>query len=138
MELVTGASGYVGGRLVRRLTREGRSVRALARDASRLESVDGVEPVEADLLAGTGLEAALDGCSTAYYLVHSMEAAADDGFADRDRQAAERFGRAAAAAGVERIVYLGGIAPAGRVSPTFGRGSRSSASCSTRCPPRLR
>src|SRR4051794_190673 len=111
MELVTGATGYVGGRLLRRLTGEGRPVRALARDASRLEPLEDVEPVAGDLLAGTGLEEALDGCATAYYLVHSMEAAAGNGFADRDRRAAEAFGRAAEAAGVERIVYLGGIAP---------------------------
>jgi uncharacterized protein YbjT (DUF2867 family) len=113
MELITGATGYVGGRLVRRLRREGRPVRALARDASRLEPLEGVEAVEGDLLAGTGLERALEGCAGAYYLVHSMEAAgSDNGFADRDRRAAEVFGRAAAEAGVERVVYLGGIAPA--------------------------
>jgi uncharacterized protein YbjT (DUF2867 family) len=121
MELVTGATGYVGGRLVRRLAREGRAVRALARDASRLERLEGVELVEGDLLAGTGLDRALNGCSTAYYLVHSMEAAADNGFADRDRRAAEAFGRAAAAAGVARVVYLGGIAP---VSASRHLGSR--------------
>jgi uncharacterized protein YbjT (DUF2867 family) len=116
MELVTGATGYVGGRLVRRLAGEGRRVRALARDASRLEAIEGVESAAGDLLSGSGLEEALDGCSTAYYLVHSMEAPADEGFADRDRRAAESFGRAAAAAGIERIVYLGGIEPPGRPS----------------------
>jgi NAD(P)H-binding len=111
MELVTGATGYVGELLVRRLSREGRPIRALARDASRLEPLDGVEAAEGDLLTGAGLERALDGCASAYYLVHSMEAAGDNGFADRDRRAAEAFARAAAAAGVERVVYLGGIAP---------------------------
>jgi uncharacterized protein YbjT (DUF2867 family) len=117
MELVTGATGYVGSRLVRRLAGEGRAVRALARDSARLEPVDGVEAAQADLLSGAGLEHALEGCETAYYLVHSMEAAgaeagaARDGFASRDRVSAERFARAAAAAGVERIVYLGGIEP---------------------------
>jgi uncharacterized protein YbjT (DUF2867 family) len=120
MELVTGASGYVGGRLMRRLAAEGRPVRALARDASRLEQLAGVEPAEGDLIAGAGLERALEGCSTAYYLVHSMEAAADDAFADRDRRAAEAFARAAADAGVERIVYLGGIAPAAAASRHLG------------------
>ncbi|HEY1359076.1 MAG TPA: NAD(P)H-binding protein [Thermoleophilaceae bacterium] len=120
MELVTGATGYVGGRLVRRLTGEGRAVRALARDASRLERVEGVEPVEGDLLGEERLERLLEDCSSAYYLVHSMEAASGNGFADRDRRAAERFGRAAAAAGVERIVYLGGIAPAGNPSSHLG------------------
>src|SRR5436190_3201023 len=116
MELVTGASGYVGGRLVRRLAREGRPVRALTRDPSRFEPVEGVEPVVGDLLAESGVERALEGCSTAYYLVHSMEPAMNGRFADRDRRAAEAFGRAAAAAGVRRIVYLGGIAPAGPAS----------------------
>jgi uncharacterized protein YbjT (DUF2867 family) len=98
VELITGATGYVGGRLLRRLSAEER-------------------PLRGDLLTGEGLEAALDGVSTAYYLVHSMEAAADGGFADRDRRAADAFARTAAAAGVERIVYLGGIVPSGRASP---------------------
>jgi uncharacterized protein YbjT (DUF2867 family) len=120
MELVTGASGYVGGRLLRRLLREGRPVRALARDASRLEHLTGVEMGEGDLVSGRGLDRALEGCSTAYYLVHSMEPPQNGdrtGFADRDRRAAETFAAAARAAGVERIVYLGGIAPAGLLSP---------------------
>ena len=120
MELITGASGYVGGRLLRRLAAEGRPLRALARRPERVESLPGVDAVRADLLSGKGLEAALDDVSTAYYLVHSMEPAADGGFAARDRRAAEAFGHAAAAAGTERIVYLGGIAPAGRRSPHLG------------------
>jgi uncharacterized protein YbjT (DUF2867 family) len=113
MELVTGATGYVGARLLRRLAAEGRSVRALARAPERLEPLVGVERVRGDLVTGAGLTRALAGCSTAYYLVHSMEAAAGNGnaFGDRDRGAAERFARAAADAGVERIVYLGGIEP---------------------------
>jgi len=110
MELVTGATGYVGGRLMRRLVAEGRPVRALAR---RPELLTGVEVVRADLLTGSGLEEALDGVSTAYYLVHSMEAGTNGDFAGRDRQMAESFAEAAARAGVERIVYLGGIVPEG-------------------------
>jgi uncharacterized protein YbjT (DUF2867 family) len=120
MELVTGATGYVGGRLTRRLVREGRAVRALARDASRLEPLPGVEAAEGDLLTGRSLAQALDGCTTAYYLVHSMERPQNgdqSGFADRDRRAAEAFAEAAREAGIERIVYLGGIAPAGLLSP---------------------
>ena len=113
-ELVTGATGYVGGRLVDRLLSEGRPVRAMARDPRRLASRADVERVGGDLISGEGLEAALDGCSTAYYLVHSMEASANGAdFASRDRRAAENFASAARAAGVERIVYLGGLLPAG-------------------------
>jgi uncharacterized protein YbjT (DUF2867 family) len=113
MELVTGATGYVGSRLLRRLAGEGRPARALARRPDAVEPLEGVEPVRGDLLDGAGLDEALEGCHTAYYLVHSMEANANgSGFADRDRRAAEAFGCAAARAGLERIVYLGGIEPA--------------------------
>ena len=109
MELVTGGTGYVGSRLLRRLVAEGRPVRVLAR---RPELVSDVQVVRGDLLTGSGLEQALEGCSTAYYLVHSMEAATGNGdFAGRDRRMAESFAEAAARAGVERIVYLGGIVP---------------------------
>ncbi|HEX2160994.1 MAG TPA: NAD(P)H-binding protein [Thermoleophilaceae bacterium] len=120
MELVTGATGYVGGRLVQRLRSEGRAVRALARDSVRVQPLEGVEIAQGDLLDGTGVRAALEGCSVAYYLVHSMEAVAEGehDFATRDRRAAERFAADASAAGVERVVYLGGLAPAnGPVSP---------------------
>ena len=114
MELVTGATGYVGSKLVERLRAEGRPVRAMARHPERLEPRDGVEAARADVLSGEGLRAALDGCEAAYYLVHSMEAAGDaeGDFAGRDRRAAETFAATARAAGVRRVVYLGGIAPA--------------------------
>ena len=117
MELVTGATGYVGGKLTERLLREGRNVRALARDPSRLLAREGLEGVRGDLLSGHGLAAALEGCETAYYLVHSMEAPTggatevNGDFAGRDRRAAENFAAAASDAGVERVVYLGGLAP---------------------------
>jgi uncharacterized protein YbjT (DUF2867 family) len=120
VELITGATGYVGGRLLERLTREGRTLRALARDPSRLDSdMPGLEVVGGDLVTGEGLERALDGVSTAYYLVHSMEPAAGAAdFSSRDRLAAEQFVTAAQAAGVERAVYLGGIVPSdGELSP---------------------
>lgn len=113
MELVTGGTGYVGSRLLRRLVSEGRPVRAFARRPELLADVEGVR---GDLLTGSGLEEALAGCSTAYYLVHSMEAATNGDFAGRDRRMAENFGMAAARAGVERIVYLGGIVPGGGAS----------------------
>jgi uncharacterized protein YbjT (DUF2867 family) len=118
VELVTGATGYVGARLLDRLISEDRPVRALARDISRLAPLDGIEPAAGDVLSGRGLREALDGCTTAYYLVHSMEAAEGTDFAARDRIAAENFAAAAQAAGVERVVYLGGIVPAnGAPSP---------------------
>src|SRR6476660_2485780 len=117
VDLVTGATGYIGGRLIERLRAEGRPVRAMARRPERFAPLDGVTAVHGDVISGSGLEAALDGAETAYYLIHSMEPAnptdANGGFGTRDRLAAENFSRAAAAAGVERIVYLGGIVPGG-------------------------
>jgi uncharacterized protein YbjT (DUF2867 family) len=110
MELVTGATGYVGGRLVARLVSEGRPVRATSRDPRRFEPVEGVEAFPADVLSGKGVREALEGCRAAYYLVHSMEAG-DEHFASRDRRAATNFACAAREAGVEKVVYLGGIAP---------------------------
>jgi uncharacterized protein YbjT (DUF2867 family) len=110
---VTGATGYVGGRLIRRLSAEGRPARALAREPSRVETLPGIEPVGGDLLTGRGLAEALEGCSSAYYLVHSMEAATNGrgSFGERDRRAARNFANAARRAGVERAVYLGGTLP---------------------------
>ena len=112
MDLVTGATGYVGTRLIARLRAGGRAVRALARDPSRFEPVEGVDVARGDLLQRDTLARALDGCSTAYYFVHSMQRGSN-GFADRDRIAAENFAAAAAHAGVERIVYFGGLVPKG-------------------------
>src|SRR3954464_3010700 len=79
MELVTGATGYVGGRLIERLAEEGRPPRALAPNPSRLDHLDGGGAVGGDLVLDRGLEEALDGVTTAYYLVHSMEPAAAGG-----------------------------------------------------------
>jgi uncharacterized protein YbjT (DUF2867 family) len=112
MELVTGATGYIGGRLIDRLLDEGRPVRALARDRSRVELRGPLEAMEGDVVSGDGLDEALDGVKVAYYLIHSMAPATNGAtFADTDRTAAENFARAAQAAGVERVVYLGGLLP---------------------------
>jgi uncharacterized protein YbjT (DUF2867 family) len=113
--LVTGVSGYVGAALVPRLRSDGHAVRGFARSRARVEAA-GVqldELVLGDATTGIGLEEALDGVQAAYYLIHSMEAAAGTAFADVEARQAERFADAAEAAGVERIVYLGGLLPAG-------------------------
>jgi uncharacterized protein YbjT (DUF2867 family) len=112
--LVTGASGAIGAELVPRLAREGHVVRAYGRDPARMTAEGIAEAVQGDAVAGTGLEAALDGVDVAYFLIHSMETVVDGSgsFADRDRVAARRFADAARAAGVRRVVYLGGLVPA--------------------------
>jgi uncharacterized protein YbjT (DUF2867 family) len=84
----------------------------MARRPEMFERVPGVEVARADVLSGAGLEAALEGCRSAYYLIHSMEPSLDGDFSSRDRMAAETFAAAAERAGVERIVYLGGVLPA--------------------------
>lgn len=101
--LVTGASGFVGRSLVPALVAAGHDVRSATRRPAAYHGPG--EPVRLDVLDGTGLTDALDGCDVAYYLVHSMEAA---GFAVADRDAAARFAAAASAAGA-RVVYLGGL-----------------------------
>jgi uncharacterized protein YbjT (DUF2867 family) len=110
--LVLGASGYIGSYLVPRLLAAGRRVRASARNRAVLEARgwDGAELVEADVLRPETLVPALSGVEVAYYLVHSMAAGPD--FPALEREAAGHFSRAAALAGVRRIVYLGGIIPA--------------------------
>jgi uncharacterized protein YbjT (DUF2867 family) len=116
--LVTGATGYVGGRLVPRLLASGHRVRCLVRDPSRLEGRDWLPRVEVtagDVLRPAGLTEALSGVGVAFYLIHSM--AGGRGFHERDVVAARSFARAAAAAGVSRIVYLGGLGdPAADIS----------------------
>lgn len=109
--LVFGASGYIGTNLIPNLQARGLSVRASARHIDVLEARgwQGVELVSADALKPTSQQAALEGIDLAYYLVHSMAAGGD--FARLDREAAANFRDAAAAAGVGRIVYLGGLQP---------------------------
>lgn len=108
-----GASGYIGSHLVPRLLQRGHHVRAAARnsDALTARGWPDVECVAADVLRADTLEAALDGVELAYYLVHSMGSGGD--FPRLDREAARNFRRAAERAGVKRIIYLGGLQPAG-------------------------
>jgi hypothetical protein len=110
--LVTGATGYVGGRLVPRLLGPDRAVRVLVRDPGRVIGrpwAASVDIARGDLSTGAGLEAALRGVDCAFYLVHSMFGRGD--FAELDREAARRFGAAARSAGVKTIIYLGGLLP---------------------------
>lgn len=114
--LVTGATGYVGGRLVPRLIESGHDVVCLARDPSKLASApwrDRVSVVQGDLLNADSLSDALEGCDFAFYLVHSMEGG---DFGERDRQAASNFIAAANRQSLRRIVYLGGLGE-GSLSP---------------------
>ncbi|HYH45454.1 MAG TPA: SDR family oxidoreductase, partial [Thermoanaerobaculia bacterium] len=109
--LVTGSTGYIGGRLVPLLLERGYRVRCLVRDPVRLEGRpwhDAVEIVAGDVLRPDSLAAALQGVRAAYYLVHSLAGGSD--FHQRDLTAAGNFSAAARAAGVERILYLGGLA----------------------------
>jgi uncharacterized protein YbjT (DUF2867 family) len=106
--LLTGATGYIGGLLLRRLEADGQTVRCLVRDPARLTgTAQSTEVVQGDCLDEESLDRALAGVHSAYYLIHSMAVGAD--FAEVDRQAAGNFGRAAARAGVRRIIYLGGL-----------------------------
>ena len=115
--LLTGATGYVGGRLRRRFEERGVALRCLARRPKELRArvAPGTEVVRGDLLEADTLGPALAGVHTAYYLVHSMGSEKD--FEERDRMAAENFRAAATAAGVQRIVYLGGLAHGDDLSP---------------------
>ncbi|HMU61913.1 MAG TPA: NAD(P)H-binding protein, partial [Gemmatimonadales bacterium] len=107
--LLTGATGYVGGRLLPLLEQRGSRVRCLVRRPEALTSrvAASTEVVAGDVLDPSTLEAALNGVEVAYYLVHSM--GSDGSFEEADRQAARNFGQAAKAAGVARIIYLGGL-----------------------------
>ena len=111
MTLLTGATGYIGGRLLRKFEEDGRPVRCLARHPEKLATTQATtEVVQGDCLDEASLDRAMAGVETAYYLVHSMAGSAS--FVEADRRAAASFGRAAARAGVWRIIYHGGLADA--------------------------
>jgi uncharacterized protein YbjT (DUF2867 family) len=115
--LLTGATGYVGGRLLEHLGRLGVPLRCMARRPAELRAraASAVEVVHGDVADPPSLGPALEGVGVAYYLIHSMSGAADYRRADRD--GAEAFAAAARAAGVRRIVYLGGLGRGPDLSP---------------------
>jgi uncharacterized protein YbjT (DUF2867 family) len=117
LALVTGATGYIGSRLVPELLAQGWDVRVLTRDADRITPrawADKVEIVEGDATSADARTEACTGVDVLYYLLHSMDG--EGSFRERDRQLAQGFGEAAYDAGVGRIVYLSGLHPDGRLS----------------------
>lgn len=123
--LLTGISGFAGAALLPRLLEQGHEVRALARDRTRVEDalqaggevgLADFELVIGDTLSGAGMVGAMRDAEVAYYLIHSMEPSAGDSFPARERASAQTFAQAAQTAGVERIVYLGGLLPGGRTA----------------------
>jgi uncharacterized protein YbjT (DUF2867 family) len=107
--LVTGATGFVGGKLIPALQRDGIAVRAFARNPSRVDA--DVPVVRGDAVSGEGLDEALEGVDVAYYLIHSMEPGTDGALAQRELRSIENFVAAGARQGVRRAVYLGGPVP---------------------------
>jgi uncharacterized protein YbjT (DUF2867 family) len=122
MILVTGTTGYIGGRPVPSLFEKGYHVRCLARDPSRLQGrscYEQVEVVKGDVLSPEKLIPAMTGVDIAYYLVHSMASGAV--FREQDLVAARNFASAARRAGVQHIIYLGGLGdPQSALSPHLG------------------
>ena len=119
--LVTGATGYVGGRLVPKLLEQGYSVRVLAREPHRLDGVpwhDDVEIIQGDLQVRADVARAVSAVDVVYYLVHSMSSAGD--FEVVERQVATLVAEEAKSAQVKRIVYLGGLHPKGQLSRHLG------------------
>jgi uncharacterized protein YbjT (DUF2867 family) len=107
--LVTGASGYVGSRLVRELQALGGPVGCVARDPSRVSFDPAVTVHRGDMLDPSSLSAIGDGYTTAYYLVHSMGRGSGSDYERRDASAASNFARFATDSGIEQVVYLGGL-----------------------------
>lgn len=113
MIFLTGATGYIGGRLAPRLIQAGYQIRCFARSRAKLRSrpwaeSEQVEVIEGDANDERALTEAMRGCQAAYFLIHSMDVVGHD-YRNRDLAIARTFGKAAAAAGVPRIVYLGGL-----------------------------
>jgi uncharacterized protein YbjT (DUF2867 family) len=124
---LTGATGYIGGRLAPRLLDAGYQIRCLVRSPDKLQDRQWaqdsrVEIRQADLSDGDALAGHLEGCDAAFYLVHSMLSAGHAAYASRDRELAQSFGAAAKRAGVKRIVYLGGL---GETGPSLSEHLRS-------------
>jgi len=120
--LVTGATGYIGGRLVPRLLEAGHNVKVLVRTPAKIAGVpwlEKVEVVQSSLDDGAALRAALAGVDVLYYLVHSM--AGGSGFEAKEKEMAALTAEAAESAGVDRIVYLGGLHPSGAELSTHMR-----------------
>jgi uncharacterized protein YbjT (DUF2867 family) len=109
--LVTGATGFVGGRLVEALDARGEEVRCLVRDSSRAQHLAdaGHELHEGDVLRPETLAGAGQGVDVAYYLVHAMGRGSDDDFEERERRSARTFAETMAREGVARVIYLGGL-----------------------------
>jgi uncharacterized protein YbjT (DUF2867 family) len=113
--LVTGGTGFVGRALLPALVAAGYSVRATTRDLSRTRELPGVSWAGCDVSDADDVARVLEGVDAAYFLVHSMGGGRRD-YADVERAAALQFQEAAARAGVQRILYLGGVSPADRAS----------------------
>ena len=110
--LVTGVTGYIGGRLVPKLLAKGYQVRVLSRDTNRLQGrpwINRVEVIEADVLDPNSLPEALRNVDVAYYMIHSMSGKSSSKFHQRDLQAAKNFSKTAQQENVDRIIYLGGL-----------------------------
>ena len=129
--LLSGATGYIGSRVLPLLELRDVRVRCLARKPEKLqpEVGDSTEVVKGDVLDRPSLDEALSGVTTAYYLVHLMASSAD--FEQQDREAAENFGAATKEAGVQRIIYMGGWArkPILSYLHTFAAAMKSEKSC---------
>ncbi|WP_030613847.1 SDR family oxidoreductase [Streptomyces sclerotialus] len=126
--LVTGASGYIGGRLVPELLEAGHQVRCLARTPGKLRDhpwAPDAEVVKGDVTDPASVAAAMEGVDVAYYLVHSLGTGSE--FEEKDRRAAQIFAEQAHTAGIRRIVYLGGLTPHGVPEHELSRHLRSRA-----------